>query len=47
MGWVLALLPRAVAAAIDLKVGGDRKAMEGWDAEALAAGAEHEMSRED
>lgn len=47
MGWCLSLLPRAVASAIALTIGGEKRALDGWDAEALAKGAERELSRED
>lgn len=47
MGWALSLIPRAVLAGIAQAFSKDEKPLQGWDADALAAGAEREMSRED
>lgn len=47
MGWALSLIPRAVLAGIDQAFSKDSRALEAWDADKLAAGAEHVISRED
>lgn len=41
------MLPRAVASAIAQTIGGDKTALDGWDAGLLAKSAEHALSRED